>query len=202
MRKSIGWIVLICGGIGLAFVGVHANTECDPDMECVVTTGKRPTCPDGATCTKEKPEQNGLDCYMQLVDDEEARITGVHGENRPTGTHNGLDLAAPNGTAVFAAKPGTVEQVVNDFEDNEYVEGHENGNLVRINYDDKTQGVYIHLKKLAEPIVKKGDRVDTGDKVGEINNTGRSRGNHLHYTQWNKERTGTDDPQVEHPNCG
>lgn len=195
-------MVLVYSGIGLALVGVHADIECDPDMECAVTTGKRPTCPDGATCTKEKPEQNGLDCYMQLVDDEEARITGVHGEDRDTGEHNGLDLAAPRGTAVIAAKNGTIEQVVNDFEDGKFVEGHPNGNLVRINYDGETQGVHIHLKKLDELIVEEGDRVEAGDKDGQINSTGRSTGDHLHYTQWNKERTATDDPQEAHPNCG
>lgn len=205
MRKAIGWIVLVCGGIGLALVGVHANTECDPDMECVVTTEKRPTCPDGATCTKEKPEQNGLDCNMQLVDDEEARISSLYGEPRGNKTHTGLDLAAPNGTAVFAAKSGTVDEVVNDFEDYEFVEGHPNGNLVRINYDDETQGVYLHLKQLNEDelIVEEGDRVEAGDKVGEINSTGRSTGNHHHYTQYtDQDQTNTVDPMGVHPNCG
>lgn len=58
---------------------------------------------------------------------------------------------------------------------------HPNGNFVRIAYDDGTEGVYLHLDRVW---VSPGARVDLGDSLAAADNTGRSRGDHLHYTEW------------------
>lgn len=98
---------------------------------------------------------------------------------------------------MYAAKEGVVQDVVDG-----YAVGDRstlNGNYVRVHYDDGTVGVYLHLKSAA---VREGDSVDAGDLLGESNDTGRSSGPHLHYTQFDDlSRSGTQDPALVHSNC-
>jgi len=42
--------------------------------------------------------------------------------------------------------------------------------------------VYMHLRKM--PLVKTGQRVFTGQKLGEVGDTGRATGCHLHFELW------------------
>lgn len=56
--------------------------------------------------------------------------------------------------AVGAAKNGYVEEF-----DDKYVKGQpapDNGNFIRINYDDGAQGVFIHLKSVEKDLKKRG----------------------------------------------
>lgn len=52
------------------------------------------------------------------------------------------------------------------------------GNMVQIQYDDGTTGLFAHLSNVDVAI---GDRVEAGQKIGNMGNTGNSYGNHLHY---------------------
>jgi len=52
------------------------------------------------------------------------------------------------------------------------------GNCVRIQHKNNFETLYGHLSKI---VVKVGQEVIAGEKIGEIGSTGRSTGNHLHY---------------------
>ena len=87
--------------------------------------------------------------------------------------HNGVDIAAPAGTAIVAPLDGVVESVFyNDSGGNQLVIKHTNGY--------KTG--YAHLQKST---VVKGDKVKQGQVIAYVGNTGKSTGAHLHFTVTN-----------------
>ncbi len=83
--------------------------------------------------------------------------------------HNGIDLAAPYGTPVYAAAGGTVE-----------LSGWygEYGRCVIIGHADGSKTLYGHNSKLN---VSVGQTVKQGEKIAEVGSTGNSTGNHLHF---------------------
>lgn len=83
--------------------------------------------------------------------------------------HNGVDLAAPEGTPVRAAASGTV-----------VFRGHRGdyGNLVILRHEDGYETWYGHLKTIS---VRLNQTVDSGYVLGEVGSTGRSTGPHLHF---------------------
>jgi murein DD-endopeptidase MepM/ murein hydrolase activator NlpD len=83
--------------------------------------------------------------------------------------HHGIDLAAPIGTPVYAARDGEV------------VEAKRRGNhglSIKIRHEDGWYTVYSHNSKL---LVEKGDKIRQGDKIALSGNTGRSTGPHIHF---------------------
>ncbi|PZO67828.1 MAG: peptidase M23 [Paracoccus denitrificans] len=84
-------------------------------------------------------------------------------------SHEGIDLAAPIGTQVFAPGDGVVTFA-----------GWQNGygRLIKIQHELGTETRYGHLSKIN---VKVGQRVSRNSPIGAIGNTGRSTGPHLHY---------------------
>ena len=83
--------------------------------------------------------------------------------------HNGTDFAAAYGTPIYATADGTVVHAG--------VEGGY-GRLVRIRHDFGIETYYAHLSKIS---VSVGQRVSRGDRIGDMGNSGRSTGTHLHY---------------------
>lgn len=83
--------------------------------------------------------------------------------------HNGLDIAAPYGTAIKAAANGTVTKSA-------YTGSY--GNLVVINCGNGVEIYYGHCSKL---LVNVGDKVKAGDIIAKVGSTGNSTGNHLHF---------------------
>jgi murein DD-endopeptidase MepM/ murein hydrolase activator NlpD len=83
--------------------------------------------------------------------------------------HNGTDFAAPHGTPIRATADGVVVYV-----------GWQSayGRLIKIKHDFGIETRYAHLSKFR---VKKGQRVSRGQHIGDMGNTGRSTGTHLHY---------------------
>ena len=84
--------------------------------------------------------------------------------------HNGIDIAAPGGTAIYAAYNGKV--VAADYSSSM-------GNYVMIDHGDSLYTVYMHASAL---YVSKGAEVTKGQKIAAVGSTGRSRGNHLHFS--------------------
>jgi murein DD-endopeptidase MepM/ murein hydrolase activator NlpD len=85
--------------------------------------------------------------------------------------HEGIDLAAPTGTPIYAASDGIV---VGATANGGY------GNWIRIDHPRKLSTVYGHLSEFALGI-KEGAEVSQGDLIGFVGNTGRSTGPHLHF---------------------
>jgi murein DD-endopeptidase MepM/ murein hydrolase activator NlpD len=85
--------------------------------------------------------------------------------------HNGVDLVAPTGTPVLAAASGTVVGAAPNA-------GY--GNWIRIEHAQKLATVYGHLSAFA-PGVSAGAKVQRGQIIGFVGNTGRSTGAHLHF---------------------
>ncbi len=83
--------------------------------------------------------------------------------------HRGLDIAARIGTPVRAPADGVV---VSTERDRGY------GKMVRISHGFGYVTVFGHLHRI---LVRPGQRVRRGDIIGEVGNTGRSTGPHLHY---------------------
>lgn len=83
--------------------------------------------------------------------------------------HEGTDLAGAHGSPILATADGTVIHA-----------GWESGygNLVKIRHDFGIETRYGHLSKVR---VEVGQKVSRGDRIGDMGNTGRSTGTHLHY---------------------
>ena len=83
--------------------------------------------------------------------------------------HEGVDLTAPIGTAVYATGNGTVSQ-------SQTRNGY--GELIEIDHGFGYKTRYAHL---SARFVKPGEKVTRGQVIGEVGNTGVSSGPHLHY---------------------
>ncbi|MDW4548123.1 DUF5930 domain-containing protein [Defluviimonas sp. D31] len=83
--------------------------------------------------------------------------------------HEGTDLAGAHGSPILATADGTVIHA-----------GWESGygNLVKIRHEFGIETRYGHMSKVR---VKVGQKVSRGDRIGDMGNTGRSTGTHLHY---------------------
>ena len=84
--------------------------------------------------------------------------------------HKGIDIAAPEGTPVYASESGNVARA--EFVRNGY------GNLIVIKHADDVATYYGHLSKI---LVRSGNPVNKGDLIGKVGSTGRSTGPHLHF---------------------
>ncbi len=84
--------------------------------------------------------------------------------------HDGIDIPAPKGTPIVAVDSGVVI-----YSDNG-IRGY--GNMIVISHGDEVFTVYAHNSKNK---VDKGDKVEKGDVIALIGNTGRSTGPHLHF---------------------
>ena len=84
--------------------------------------------------------------------------------------HDGVDMSAPEGTPIYAAKAGKVTVT-------SYQAGGA-GYYVSINHGDGFSSVYMHMTHY---IVKPGNYVSTGQVIGYVGSTGGSTGPHLHF---------------------
>lgn len=84
--------------------------------------------------------------------------------------HNGVDFAAPKGTAIYAAYDGKVAAAA--YSDSM-------GNYVMIDHGDGLYTIYMHASTL---YVEKGAIVVRGETIAAVGSTGRSTGNHLHFS--------------------
>lgn len=121
---------------------------------------------------------------------EDAQVTSPFGRRTlhgDTHMHNGLDFGArgtnPN-PDIIASAEGVV--IFSGWK-----QGY--GNTVILGHADGTYTLYGHLKTIDKD-VKLGNQLPRGEVLGQMGNTGRSFGVHLHYEQ----RVGTQprDPQI------
>ena len=98
----------------------------------------------------------------------------IVGGYRSQGLHvyNGIDLAAPYGTAILAAANGNIIVSENDGWNGGY------GSYLVIEHDNGTQTLYAHM---SDVIVLSGQRAIKGQVIGYVGSTGKSTGAHLHF---------------------
>jgi conjugal transfer mating pair stabilization protein TraG len=87
--------------------------------------------------------------------------------------HSGIDIAASEGTPIYARASGEVIR-----------SGHTpaRGNFVELRHDDGSETRYFHMQ--SRPSLTQGDTVSLGDTLGNVGSTGRATGPHLHYEIW------------------
>ncbi|WP_299353076.1 M23 family metallopeptidase [uncultured Shimia sp.] len=83
--------------------------------------------------------------------------------------HNGTDFAGKHGTPILATADGVVIHA-------DWLSGY--GRLIKIKHEFGIETRYAHLAKIR---VKVGQRVSQGQHIGDMGNSGRSTGTHLHY---------------------
>jgi murein DD-endopeptidase MepM/ murein hydrolase activator NlpD len=88
--------------------------------------------------------------------------------NRPL-PHEGVDIAAPKGTPIFAAAKGRVVKAG-------WTVGY--GLTVEIDHGFGYTTLYGHASKL---LVRRGQLVTRGDVIGQVGSTGIATSAHLHY---------------------
>ncbi|MET4102473.1 hypothetical protein ABIE58_001907 [Roseovarius sp. MBR-78] len=98
-----------------------------------------------------------------------------------------LDFAAmERGVAVLAAAPGVVAATRDGMADTPVtdqtraeIRGRECGNAVRVDHGDGWQTLYCHMKR-GSLVVRQGDRVARGDRLGTVGLSGLTNAPHLH----------------------
>jgi murein DD-endopeptidase MepM/ murein hydrolase activator NlpD len=84
--------------------------------------------------------------------------------------HNGIDIVNKPGTPILASMAGTVAQVGWNFS---------YGNYVILKHAGNYQTLYGHMTRY---IVANGQKVQQGQKIGELGTTGYSTGPHVHFS--------------------
>lgn len=103
-------------------------------------------------------------------------FNGSFSHNTPQSRY-AVDIAMPEGTAIYAARSGSVLSVKNS----DHGRGTSpNGNYVRILHRDGTSSAYLHLQN-GSITVEQGQQVTKGQRLANSGNTGRSTGPHLHF---------------------
>ncbi len=105
--------------------------------------------------------------YTRISDDYGYRTHPITGKKQ---FHTGVDMAAPGGSPILAAYGGDVIQAAYNAT---------MGNYIMIDHGDGLYTIYMHAQKL---LVKPGDVVSRGQKIATVGTTGRSTGNHLHFS--------------------
>lgn len=84
--------------------------------------------------------------------------------------HNGIDMACPQGTPIYATRAGKVTTA-------SYQAGGA-GYYVSINHGDGFSSIYMHMTNF---VVSSGQSVSAGQLIGYVGSTGVSTGPHLHF---------------------
>ncbi len=118
----------------------------------------------------------GLGSNLGLIFPVDGYITSPYGDRKDPFTgassnHNGLDIGAAKGTPIYSASGGKVIQArdkKNGF-----------GLCVVIEHSSGFRTLYGHCSEL---LVEEGQYVSAGELIARVGSTGRSTGNHLHYS--------------------
>lgn len=105
--------------------------------------------------------------YVRISDEYGNRIHPILGIQQ---FHNGVDMAAPNGSPILAAYDGEVVSAAYSAT---------MGNYIMIDHGDGLYTIYMHASSIG---VSPGTMVARGEQIGCVGSTGRSTGPHLHFS--------------------
>jgi murein DD-endopeptidase MepM/ murein hydrolase activator NlpD len=98
------------------------------------------------------------------------------GAKRKGHTHQGQDLSADEGTPIVAPRGGLIKTVA-------YQAGGAGNYAVLDGEGERRDYVFMHMRT-GSVVVREGQHVRTGQRIGEVGNTGESSGPHLHFEVW------------------
>ena len=138
--------------------------------------------PDGTSYViNKKPASNKTESYQKkntqfISPIQRIQVTSPYGKRLthpvyggPPGFHAGIDLRADVGTPIYSPSPGVILSVNRGNNYGLYIDiKHPNGYASRL----------AHLSKI---LVKKGEKIEQGQKIALTGNTGRTTGPHLHF---------------------
>lgn len=140
------------------------------------------------TVGKKKPVYNGGGSYVDTGKDwgwptNRPYIITSGFEWRWGSFHNAIDISGTGfGSPIYAAKAGTVVDIVNTCPNNGYYGswcGQSYGNHIIVQHSNNYYTMYAHLTQDLK--VKVGDQVGRGQVIGTMGNSGSSTGTHLHF---------------------
>lgn len=105
--------------------------------------------------------------YTRISDDYGWRTHPILGVQQ---FHNGIDMASPAGSPILCAYDGEVVAAAYSST---------MGNYIMVNHGNDLYTIYMHASAL---YVSQGDKVVRGEKIAAVGSTGRSTGNHLHFS--------------------
>ena len=120
-----------------------------------------------------KKHWSSTDVQSDFVVPVNGRISSIFGLRRffneqARRPHSGLDIAAPQGTPIKAVAAGKVIESGDFFF---------SGNMIYIDHGQGLISLYAHMHKIN---VKPGDLIEQGQVIGQVGETGRVTGPHLH----------------------
>ena len=163
----------IIGGIG----GAESNEKIEEEIK----EEKK----DKSSSEETKKNQNELDIeYLKANYSFIKPVTGVvtsnYGKREETevvsANHQGIDIGANEGTAIYASMEGVVTVASSEGEYGKHIDITNGDVLTR----------YAHCSKL---LVEVGQKVAQGEKIAEVGSTGNSTGPHLHFEIRRDDRT-------------
>jgi murein DD-endopeptidase MepM/ murein hydrolase activator NlpD len=98
------------------------------------------------------------------------------GADRGDHSHQGHDITAPEGTPVVAPRGGVVQHVAFQAEGAGYY-------VILDGEGEERDYAFMHLRE-GSVAVSEGQRVRTGQLLGQVGSTGASSGPHLHFEIW------------------
>ncbi len=156
----------------------RTTSEINIDLEKLERAIRLETSSMAEISEKLKNDQDCLDCFPSISPILGGRITSRFGYRtdpftRKIAYHKGIDIPMPEGTTVLATAKGVVRLAKVKYTPNKSY-----GREIVIDHGYGYKTRYAHLSKL---YVRPGQKVDRWTPIGEVGDTGRASGPHLHY---------------------
>jgi len=159
------WRIARAYGLGLERLAEVNGIE-DPTL---IKTGQRLFIPGATRVLKIEPYRPPITLTARFIWPVKGRVTSSYGYRKGE-SHTGIDIGAPRGEKVVAARDGVVIYSGKGFS------GY--GNMIIIEHEDHTVTLYAHN---TSNLVKANQRVKQGEPIAKVGSSGRARGAHLHF---------------------
>jgi len=154
-------------GLGLAEqLGLSSQGELTGSVEAPTRSARIPGSPRVSLPLVDSYRRAPMPVLGRITSSFGSRDDPINGQQR---NHNGIDIAARQGTPIQSVKPGVVTF---SGEMGSY------GNVVVVQHGEGLETRYAHCSEL---LVEEGARVRPGEVIARVGSTGRSTGPHLHF---------------------